>query len=226
MAKILTPKQAARAIYFDFEGCVHEAPSLLGWSFVRDDGTERFGQDIVASPLWEATRKVPHTSGKVLCGRSTLRTAVNCLVLLAEGQDRQIVSWAHHDMEMIERYVDDPKLVERAQYLYMNALPTARQWLRKVRPGEVLDKTWGGKHKLAVYCELMGRSVPKKYGRDVAAKGIRTTRAAIARCGSYANVPVDSSAREAWMAVLGHNRLDCSNAREIVTRAAAEYAAA
>ncbi len=34
-----------------------------------------------------------------------------------------------------------------------------------------------------------------------------------------------AGARQAWMAVLGHNRLDCKNARETVTRAAREYAA-
>jgi hypothetical protein len=33
------------------------------------------------------------------------------------------------------------------------------------------------------------------------------------------------AAKEAWKAVLGHNRLDCRNAREVVIRAAAECAA-
>ena len=94
MARILTPDSAARAIYFDFEGCVGEAPSLLGWSFVRDDGTERFGQEIVARALWGATRTVPHTGGKVRCTQSTLRTEVSRLVTHAEKGDRHIVSWA------------------------------------------------------------------------------------------------------------------------------------
>ena len=224
MARILTPERAARAIYFDFEGCVDEAPSLLGWSLVRDDGTERFTQDIVSPALRGATRKVPHTAGKVTCGASTLRTAVDVMVLLAEEEDRRIVSWARFDMDMIERYVDDPAVVARARARYMNALPTARQWLQRVRPDEDLDRTRSGKHRLAVYCALMDVAVPQKYGSNVAAKGIRAMRDAIAKHGSYAKVPIDCSARQAWKAVLGHNRLDCRNAREVVNRAAQEYA--
>jgi len=225
VAKLLTKEQAARAVYFDFEGCVGEAPSLLGWSFVRDDGSEGLGHDIVARALWGAGRKVPHTNGKVLCGQSTFPTAVSYLVRLAEQHDRQIVSWAHFDMDMIERYVDDPTLVERARQRYMNALPTARQWLKNVHPQFKLERTRSGKHRLSRYCEITGISVPKKYDQDVAAKGIRVTRDAIAKFGSYSKIPQDSAVRGAWKAVLGHNRLDCRNAREIVTRAAAEYAA-
>ena len=68
-------------------------------------------------------------------------------------------------------------------------------------------------------------TVPKKYDQDVAAKGIRATRDAIAKYGSYSKIPLDNGARMAWTAVLGHNRLDCKNARLVVARAAAEYAA-
>ena len=77
VAKLLTPEQAARAIYFDFEGCVREAPSLLGWSFVQDDGAEQFCQQIVEGALASAARTVPHTAGAVRCGRSTLHEAVD-----------------------------------------------------------------------------------------------------------------------------------------------------
>jgi hypothetical protein len=225
VARILTPERAARAIYFDFEGCVAEAPSLLGWSFLRDDGTEHFGQGIVARALWGATRTVPQIGGKVRCTQSTLRTEVNCLVTMAEEGDRFLVSWGHHDMDVIERYIDDPALLERVRFRYKNALPTARQWLKKIHPQIHLTRTWSGKHRLCRYLEIMGVTVPKKYDQDVAAKGIKATRDAMAKYGSYARIPVDSGAREAWMGVLGHNRLDCKNAREAVTRAAWEYAA-
>ena len=94
-------------------------------------------------------------------------------------------------MDMIERYVDDPALLERARLRYMNALPTARQWLKKVHPQLRLEKTWSGKHRLSRYCEIMGIHVPKKYDQDVAAKGIRATRDAIAKYGSYAKIPAD-----------------------------------
>lgn len=218
MARLLTRDQTARAIYFDFEGCVGEAPSLLGWSFELDDGAEQFSQWIVEGALRTATRTVPHTGGAVRCGQSTLDEAVDRLVTFAEGQDRLIVSWARHDMIMIEQYVDDPELVERARARFMNALPTARQWLKRAHPQLELERTRSGKHRLCRYCEIMGMRVPEKYDQDVAAKGIKSTRAAIARYGSYAAIPTGNGARGAWKAVLGHNRLDCRNAREVVTR--------
>jgi hypothetical protein len=51
-------------------------------------------------------------------------------------------------------------------------------------------------------------------------------REAIATYGCYSVIPAEGkAAKEAWKAVLGHNRLDCRNAREVVIRAAAECAA-
>ena len=226
MAKLLTPEQAARAIYFDFEGCVNEAPSLLGWSVELEDGSEQFSQWIVEGALQSATRTVPHTRGTVRCGRSTLDEAVDHLVTFAEGYDRHIVSWARFDLNVIENHVDDPVLFQRARVRFMNALPTARKWQRDVRPDEVLERTWGGKHKLAAYCDLMDIHVPEKYGQNVAAKGIKAMREAIDTYGNYAAIPAEGkTAKDAWKALLGHNRLDCKNAREVVTRAAAECSA-
>jgi hypothetical protein len=226
VARLLTPEQAARAIYFDFESCVDEAPSLLGWSFELEDGTEQFSQWIVEGALQSATRTVPHTDGAVRCGRSTLDEAVAHLVTFAEAYDRQIVSWARFDLNVIESNVDDRALFERARVRFMNALPTVRKWQRDVHPDEILERTWGGKNKLSVYCELMDIYVPEKYGQNVAAKGIRAMREAIETYGSYSAIPTEGkAAKEAWKAVLGHNRLDCKNAREVVIRAAAECAA-
>ena len=225
MTKLLTHEQAARAIYFDFEGCVGEAPSLLGCSLMLDDGEERFSQWIVDSDLQSATRTVPHTGGAVRCGRSTLDEAVEYLVASAEGDDRKIVSWARFDLDQIESYIDDAALFERARVRFMNALPTAKKWQREVRPEDVLKRSWGGKNKLAAYCELMDIHVPEKYGQNVAAKGIKAMREAIETYGSYSAIPADGrAAKDAWKAVLGHNRLDCRNAREVVTRAAEESA--
>jgi hypothetical protein len=52
-------------------------------------------------------------------------------------------------------------------------------------------------------------------------------RLSIAKYGSYRKVPPEAvDARMAWKAVLGHNRLDCRTAREVVSRAAKEYAEA
>lgn len=65
MARILTPEQADRAIYFDFEGCKNEAPSLLGWSYLTDDRkTEYVCQSVIEPLLWPAAgAKIPHTAG-------------------------------------------------------------------------------------------------------------------------------------------------------------------
>jgi len=65
--------------------------------------------------------------------------------------------------------------------------------------------------------------VPEKYGKNVAVKGIKAMRAAIGTYGSYAQITAEGkAAKDAWKAVLGHNRPDCRNARQVVTRAAEE----
>ena len=81
--------------------------------------------------------------------------------------------------------------------------------------------------RLARPCIRIFFRTPETYDQDVAAKGIHATREAVAKYGSYRKIPPEAvDARMAWKAVLGHNRLDCRTAREVVSRAAKEYAEA
>lgn len=222
MARILTTDQALRAIYFDFEGTVGDPPSMLGWSFERDEGGEHFRQRIVERDLWSAAGLgVPRTRPRQKALRRTLDGAIRRMVTLAEEQDRLLVSWGDFDRMQILRYASDQYLVERACSRYRNALPTARQWLRLVHPDVSLDKTWSGKHRLSVYADIVGLEVPERYGKDVAAKGIRLLRTGLAEHGDFSCVP--DEVKRAWKDVRGHNRLDCQLAREIVQMAAAQY---
>lgn len=219
VAKRMTAHEARRAIYFDFEGCVGEAPSILGWSYLREDGTEHFRQWVVERELWPASRvTVPHTGGAQKLTRRTLDAAVRRIVELAEEGDRLLVSWATHDRKIVEQYVTDSDLVERLTARYRNALKTARPWVKVAHPEIELVKGWGGAHKLAVYARIMGIPIPAKYGPGIAASGIRAMRKALAEYGSYAKTPPE--ARKAWKALLGHNRLDCKVCGEVVRVAA------
>lgn len=226
MAKVLTPDQAAQAIYFDFEGCPNQAPSLLGWSYLRPDGTEHFRQRIVERELWPACGvTVPHTGGAQQCDKRTLDNAVRRMCELAEEGDRLLVSWSEHDLRMVEGHVGKEEVKARVRARYRNALPTARQWLSIVHPEIQLQREgYGGKHALAAYAQIMDIRIPQKYGVSVAASGIKAMRAALAVHGKYRLAP--KAAQLAWAALLGHNRLDCKVAREIITRAAAELALA
>jgi len=223
MAKILTPEQASCAIYFDFEGCKHEAPSLLGWSYLSDDRrTEYVCQSVVEPLLWStAGVKIPHTAGNCCCDSKTLEDAVRYLADIARRDDRLLVSWSTHDLTMIQDYVCDKLLVLQVAARYRNSLPTARQWLKKVHPEIELSSGFGGKHTLATYAQIMGLHVPVKYGANVAAHGIRTMRAVYESGRTYTSSTKPE--RDDWKALLGHNRLDCKYAREIITRAAMEY---
>ena len=221
MAGAMTADEARRAIYFDFEGCVGEAPSILGWSYLRDDGTEHFRQRVVERALWPASGvTVPHTDGRQKLRRRMLDDAVRRMLELAEEGDRFLVSWATHDRKIVEEYVTNPELTERLRARYRNALKTARPWLREVHPEIELVKDWGGAHKLAVYARIQKITIPAKYGPGIAASGIRTMRAALARHGTYANISPED--RTAWKALLGHNRLDCRVCGKVVRTAAAD----
>lgn len=223
MARILTPEQADRAIYFDFEGCKNEAPSLLGWSYLTDDRkTEYVCQSVIEPLLWSAAgAKIPHTAGNCCCDRISFDEAVRFLFNRAQDEDRLLVSWSTHDLTMIEEHVTDKQLLLQIGSRYRNALPTARHWLRKIHPEVELPTGFGGGHTLTAYAQIMNLHIPVKYGTNVAAHGIRTMRAVFASGRTYTTS--SKTERDNWKALLGHNRLDCKYAREIVTRAAREY---
>jgi hypothetical protein len=223
MPKILTPDQADRAIYFDFEGCKNEAPSLLGWSYLTDDRkTEYVCQSVVEPLLWPAAgAKIPHTAGNCRCDRKSFDEAARFLFDTAHGEDRLLVSWSTHDLTMIEKHFTDEHLAFQIGSRYRNALPTAHQWLKKIHSGIELPGGFGGGHTLAAYAQIMNLHIPVKYGTNVAAHGIRTMRDVFESARTYTTLM--KTERDAWKALLGHNRLDCKYAREIVTRAAREY---
>lgn len=221
MAKLLSLDQARTAIYFDFEGCVGQAPSILGWSYLRDDGTEHFRQRVVERDLWPTSRSiVPLTMGKQICKKRPLDKAVRRLCEIAEEGDRLLVSWSKHDLNVIKQYVSNASIVERVEGRYRNALPTARQWLKATKPEVVLARGFGGKHTLATYAKILEISIPSEYGVGVTASGIQIMRAALVKYEEFEKTP--QKAKEAWSAVLGHNRLDCKVTREIITKAANE----
>lgn len=220
---ILTQEQALNAIYFDFEGCRDQAPSLLGFSYLCSDLSECHRQYIVESKLWPASgRIIPHTNGKIICGKSTLDQAVLQLYELATERNCLLVSWSNHDSNIIDNHVSNDLIKALIKTRYVNALPTARQWLRLAHPSIQLEKGYGGKNKLSVYARLMGINIPDKYGSGVAASGIKQMREALAVARSFSNI--SKEARDAWQALLGHNKFDCKVTSDVVIRAASEYA--
>ena len=222
--RILSAQDAERAVYFDFETLKGEPPSLLGWSYLRDDGAERFEQWLVEPLLWPAAPvKVPHTDGRVNVHGRSLNAAVRALVEIAEAEYRLLVSWSEFDLLQIREHAA-PELAGRCASVYRNALPTVRQWRKHVRPDAEIDRTFRGKNRLPVYAELMRVHIPEKYAQNVAANGIREMRAGIAESGSFTAATQEQ--RRAFKALLGHNRIDCGSARQIVMRAAEEYAEA
>ena len=218
VGRILTPDQAGEAVYFDFECVTGDAPSVLGWAWLDpDSGEVRFEQRVVESGLWPAyPRRIPMTGRpNTRWQPADLDIALAELADLLESDDRLLVSWSKFDAEQIRHCCADELLVERLESRYRNALPTAKQWLGLCRPGVQLEKKrWGGKNSLSAYCGLHGFSVPKKYGENVAAKGIRAMRVALKKSQHGSKLP--SAVTEKWKALIGHNYLDCRNALYVV----------
>ena len=227
--RTLTPAQAARAIYIDFESRADQPPAVLGVLYAEgrrriDEGRVVLRQDVVDPNLVEAAGAVDLGGDDDLhrydtrCGR--LRESLQAIVQRAVAQDRLIVSWSRHDWKVAVKYGDlDDDTVRVFSERFRDGKATARRWRRCRRPDVVFTRdTSGGTDKLARYFDLMGFHVPARYGSGLVARNIRWVEDALTKRGRFERLTARQ--QEAWKDVLVHNRYDCVGLRRVVTAAA------
>ena len=111
--RTLTPAQAARAIYIDFESRADQPPAVLGVLYAEgrrriDEGRVVLRQDVVDPNLVETAGAVDLGGDDDLhrydtrCGG--LRDSLQAIVQRAVAQDRLIVSWSRHDWKVAVKY--------------------------------------------------------------------------------------------------------------------------
>jgi hypothetical protein len=191
----LTPAEARTAFYVDFEGGKDAPPVLMG---ILRKHTQQYVVDPVFRPLELAYLE--------------LRQAVATVVTRADKQDRRIVSWSEHDLEVVRSLTKEPALIARFEKRYANGRALAARWASRVP--EVEKPATGD---LELYFKLIGFHVPDSAGPGKVGKTVRSLRGSLEAGRS----PTEAQT-QAWHDLLQHNHFDCEGMREVCIRAATE----
>ena len=217
----LTPIEAERAIYIDFEGTETDPPSFLGAAWADDAGGLRFVQYVLEPALWPAAEAATGVFGGVLTpadwpGLAELRRS-------AEAEDRRIIVWSDRERKALADGVLDEGDRRWFDDNVLDAKPLAKRWKRSVRPEAVFERDpkyrMRGRYRLDRYLELIGYSVPKILGPGNSAQRIRAVRGQLTRRGDYA--ALTRTVKGKWTKAHKHNWHDCNGLRELVRVVAA-----
>lgn len=206
----LTPKQARRALYVDFEGRMKSAPVLLGCT--RKSG-------IKAIPMvWQAVtdRHFESLAGHDGIEMLELADAVERILQRAEARNRLIVAWSEHELDVVRDYC--PEKLGRFQSRYVNARYVAVHWRNKCHDGQK-----PASNRLSAYLALIGHEVPGTAGPGNVGTTIARLRKSLDKASSGASVTANQWDR--WGDLREHNRHDCAGMRKVCLIAATEVAA-
>ena len=196
--KKLTAADARTAFYLDFEGNKDQPPVLMG--YLRKGPVVQY----VVDPLFAETG-VPSIS---------LLQAVRTVVTRAQKQDRRIVSWSEHDLDIV-RSTKDAAVIRSFEARYVNARALAARWASRHRD---IEKPGSG--DIEHYFDLIGFEVPEAAGPGQVGSTIRSIRQRLA-----AGRPPTATQLERWADLLEHNRYDCEGTRLVAIRAATDLEA-
>jgi hypothetical protein len=187
---LISPEEADRAIYLDYEGNMGVPPVLLGWMV---DGAIRGS---IVDPMFvtcAARWKASHV------GCSDHMTLLTALLEQAMQEKRLILSWSEHDYQIMCRTLP-PHFTKTLSRHYRNVIPTARRWHWHVS-GKGADHA-----SLAYFMGLMGYVVPDRYGQGVVGQSLRRIRSQLDRGREFRDLT--PAAREGWRQIVKHNMHD------------------
>ena len=193
--KQMTPLEARTAFYVDFEGGKDQPPVLIG--ILR-----KHTQQYVVEPVFRGLEP----------GYLELRQAVSTVVTRAEKQQRRIVSWSEHDLEIVRSLTKEPELIARFESRYANGRALAARWATRA---PAIEKPATG--DLERYFELVGYQVPEAAGPGQVGSTVRSLHQRLAA----GRAPTEQQLQR-WGHLLEHNRHDCEGMRSVCIRAATE----
>lgn len=225
--EILTPAEAMRAIYIDFEGRKDEPPVLMGSLYYEgrvksDPGRLIFRHDILDRTLQPLAGQI-HVSGlhRYECHVKTLPQAMQDLARRVKNQKRSIVAWSQHEIQRIDEAELSAYLDRIIKEWFRDGKETARRWRTSHHPDWKLTRDESGRtHRLTSYLERIGYEVPEQYAGGRVGETIKQLRCSLA-VGRDWNT-LSPLRREHWTNLLMHNFHDCNGLREVVQRAAGD----
>jgi hypothetical protein len=219
--KLLTPEEARRAIYVDFEGRKAEPEMVLGVSWQRHkSGPPSLRHYIVDQRLAPIADQIEIVGDDVAEHEwviATTRQAITELLQLAKKQDRLIVAWSQHDFKVVaDGRGLSPYQRRHLVPRYRDAKETARKWVNRGIAGTVLPPGKG--HTLDRYQRMIGYQVPNEYGIGRTGENLGKLIDALEKRGTW-DALTDRQQRRA-IEIIGHNYHDLDGMREIATQAA------
>jgi len=208
-AKTLTPGEASRALYIDFEGEKGKAPVLLGCVNRPGKGEPPWVWQAVT---WELFKPLVRSDDIVLL---PLPDTVERIVARAEAKDRLIVAWSEHELNIVKEHC--PEKLERFESRFVNARRVAVRWRNKCHAGQRPDV-----NTLAAYLDLMGYRITPGGEAGRAGETIRIVRTSFEKGRGLAGLTENQLRR--WKDLRQHNRDDCLGMRKVCLRAAREIA--
>ena len=205
----LTPEEARRALYIDFEGGKGEPPVLLGCGRRTGRGARRFVPQYITD-----LRFAPLADDEVEV--LPLADAVERILQRAESKDRLIVAWSNHELDVVKEY--SPEHLDRLQARYVNARTFAVYWRNACHAGER-----PATNTLADYLDLIDYKVSDGAGPGNVGETVSRIAKSLAKGKGLAGLTDDQ--RRRWRDLREHNLHDCRGMKAVCVLAARELAA-
>lgn len=207
---MISPDDASRALYIDFEGEKDKPPVLLGCANRLGHGTRPWVWQAVTDPRFELLARADDIR------QMSLPEAVERILQRAERKDRRIVAWSEHELGVVRDHC--PELLDRFQSRYVNARTVAVHWRNKCHAGQ-RPRT----NTLADYLDLIAYGVSEAGRPGRAGETIRTIRKALEQERRVEDLT--DNQRRRWSDLREHNLHDCAGMRAVCLLAARELAA-
>jgi hypothetical protein len=206
---VISPEDAGRALYIDFEGEKDKPPVLLGCANHVGRGPRRWVWQAVTNPLFGPLAAV---DGIELL---LLPDAVERILQRAEKRDRLVVAWSEHELDVVKNYC--PEHLDRFEPRYRNARTFAVHWRNTCHGGRR-----PATNSLSDYLALVDYEVPDGAGPGRAGETIRIMRTALEKGREIADLTENQLHR--WRDLREHNLHDCAGMRAVCLKAADEVA--
>ena len=138
----LTPAEAERALYIDFEGCKDEAPVVLGILYGTGKAFDKlvFRHLILDRDFADVVGKVEFDGfDRYECAAQTTKQAVADLLNRARSRRRPIVSWSQHELTKFAEDGMTPRTRRRLPEWHRDAKAAAKRWANVTRYGTVQE---------------------------------------------------------------------------------------
>ena len=205
----LTPTDAKRAIYVDFEGYRDHAPALIG-ILVEDEF------EIVV--LDEALQSAAAAKA---CRTTDGAVALRELAERARAEGRRICAFGNHERDAAREYFDVD-----LEDIYVNGHRLVKAWWRHTRPGQRPPRRshrrrrWQplGRWTLEFFERGLGLHRSRHLRAGHATSRLRHVRAQLQPRGSFDRLT--PTAKSKWTKLLRYNETDVRNLRAMVCAAA------